>query len=89
MNKSMFHRCNLNKKNVKNHINTKLQTRQLKSFEYIHAQKNVHECTFFCAFMILSRQNEQDLPIRLNLTKPSADRSLWMGMPLKQGLPAT
>lgn len=38
--------------------------------------------------MILGRQNEQDLPNRLNLTKPSAGRSLKMGMPIQQGLTA-
>ena len=38
--------------------------------------------------MILGRQNEQDLPNRLNLIKPSAGRSLKMGMPIQQGLTA-
>ncbi|MCJ7542269.1 MAG: hypothetical protein WBC36_11085 [Desulfobacterales bacterium] len=39
--------------------------------------------------MILGRQNEQDLPNRLNLIKPSAGRSLKMGIPIQQGLTAT
>jgi hypothetical protein len=38
--------------------------------------------------MFLGRQNEQDLPNRLNLTKPSTGRSLKMGMPMQQGLTA-
>ena len=38
--------------------------------------------------MILGRQNEQDLPNRLNLIKPSAGRSLKMGIPIQQGLTA-
>jgi hypothetical protein len=38
--------------------------------------------------MFLGRQNEQDLPNRLNLTKPSTGRSLKMGMPIQQGLTA-
>jgi hypothetical protein len=36
--------------------------------------------------MIPGRQDEQDLPNRLNLTKFSAGRSLKMGMPIQQGL---
>jgi len=38
--------------------------------------------------MFLGRQNELDLPNRLNLTKPSIGRSLKMRMPLRQGLTA-
>ena len=38
--------------------------------------------------MILGRQNEQDLPNRLNLTKPSAGRSLKLKMPIQQRVTA-
>lgn len=76
----------LEQKNVNNYINTKLQTRQFKRFEYHYAQKNVHECTFFCAQLILGRQNEQDLLNLLNLKISSAGRSLKIRMPIQHGL---